>query len=52
MQGFKYRELKMHVLCACETWYLTLNEEHSLRLFDSRVLRRMFVPKKEEVTGE
>ena len=31
---------------------LTLREEHRLRVFESRVLRRIFVPKRNEVTGE
>jgi hypothetical protein len=31
---------------------LTLKEEHSLRVFESRVLRRIFEPKRDEVTGE
>jgi hypothetical protein len=31
---------------------VTLREEHRLRLFENRVLRRMFGPKKEEVTGD
>jgi hypothetical protein len=35
-----------------ETWSLTLREEHGLRVFESRVLRRIFGPKSEEVTGE
>jgi hypothetical protein len=39
-------------LCGCETWSLTLREEHRLRVFESRVLRRIFGPKKDEVTGE
>ena len=36
----------------CETWSLTLREERRLRVFDNRVLRRVFGPKKNEVTGE
>jgi hypothetical protein len=40
------------VLCGCETWSLTLREEHRLRVFDNRVLRRIFGPKGDEVTGE
>jgi hypothetical protein len=36
----------------CETWSLTLREEHRLRVFENRVLRRIFVPKRDEVTGE
>jgi hypothetical protein len=39
------------VLYGCETWYLTLREEHRLRVFE-RVLRRIFGPKRDEVTGE
>jgi hypothetical protein len=41
-----------HVLCGCETWSLTLREEHRLRVFENRVLRRIFGPKRDEVTGE
>ena len=40
------------VLYACETWLLTLIEEHRLRVFENRVLRRIFGPKRDEVTGE
>jgi hypothetical protein len=40
------------VLCGCETGYLTLREEHRLGLFENRVLRRIFGPKRDEVTGE
>jgi hypothetical protein len=40
------------VLYGCETWSLTLREEHRLRVFESRVLRRIFGPKRDEVTGE
>jgi hypothetical protein len=36
----------------CETWSLTLREEHRLRVFENRVLRRIFGPKSDEVTGE
>jgi hypothetical protein len=39
------------VLYGCETWSLTLREEHRLRVFESRVLR-IFGPKRDEVTGE
>jgi hypothetical protein len=35
-----------------ETWSLTLREEHRLRVFENRVLRRIFGPKRDEVTGE
>jgi hypothetical protein len=40
------------VLYGCETWSLTLREERRLRLFDNRVLRRVFGPKRDEVTRE
>jgi hypothetical protein len=40
------------VLCECETWSLTLREEHRLRDFEGRVLRRIFGLKRGEVTGE
>jgi hypothetical protein len=36
------------VLYGCETWSLTLREEHRLRIFEHRVLRRIFGPKREE----
>jgi hypothetical protein len=40
------------VLYGCETWSLTLREEHRLRVFENRVLRRIFGPKRDKVTGE
>jgi hypothetical protein len=40
------------VLYGCETWCLTLREEHRLSVFENRVLRRIFGPKRDEVTGE
>jgi hypothetical protein len=36
----------------CETWSVTLREKHRLRVFEKRVLRRIFGPKSDEVTGE
>jgi hypothetical protein len=39
------------VLYGCETWSLTLREEHRLRVFENRVLRRICGPKRDEVTG-
>jgi hypothetical protein len=39
------------VLYGCETWSLTLREEHTLRVFENRVLRRIFGPKWDGVTG-
>jgi hypothetical protein len=40
------------VLCRYETWSLTLREERRLRVFENRVLRTVFKPKRDEVTGE
>ena len=40
------------VLYGCETWSLTLREERRLRVFENRVLRIVFGPKRDEVTGE
>jgi hypothetical protein len=39
------------VLHGCETWSLTLREEHKLKVFESRVLRRIFGPKRDELRG-
>jgi len=40
------------VLYGCETWSLPFRDERKLRVFENRVLRRLFGPKREEVTGE
>jgi len=40
------------VLYGCLTWLVTLREERRLRVFENRVLRRIFGPKGDEVTGE
>ena len=40
------------VLYGCETWSLTLREERKLRVFENMVLRRIFAPRRDEVTGE
>ena len=55
----KYIKIKIYrtiifpiVFYGCETWLLTLREEHKLRFFKNRVLRIIFVPKRDEVTGE
>jgi hypothetical protein len=39
------------VLYGCEIWSLTLREEHKLRVFENRVLRRIFRPKRDGVMG-
>ena len=55
IQKFKikiYRTIILPVvLYGCETWSLTLREECRLRVFENRVLRRVFGPKRDEVTG-
>jgi hypothetical protein len=56
---FKNINIKIHgtiillvVLYGCETWSLTLREERRLRVFENRVLRGIFGPQRDEVTGE
>jgi len=50
---YTYRNITYPVvLCGCETWSPTLREERRLRVFENRVLRRIFGPKKDELTGE
>ena len=55
----KYKDFKIYgtiilpaVLYECETWSLAFREERRLRVFDNRVLRSIFGPKRDEVTGE
>jgi hypothetical protein len=40
------------VLYECETWFLTLREEHRIGVFENKVLRTIFGPKTDEVTGD
>ena len=40
------------VLYGCETWSLALREERRLRVFENKVLRRIFGPRKDDVIGE
>jgi hypothetical protein len=48
-----YRTINLPVvLYGCETWSLSLREEHRLRVFENRVLRMIFGPKRDEVTRE
>jgi hypothetical protein len=39
------------ILYGCETWFLTLREEHRLRVFENRMLRKIFGPNRDEVKG-
>ena len=48
-----YRTIILRVvLYGCETWSLTLREERMLRVFEKRVVRRIFGSKRDELTGE
>jgi len=47
-----HRTIILLAFYECETWSFTLNEEHRLRVFENRVLRIIFGPKKDEITGE
>ena len=48
-----YRTIILAVaLYGCETWSLTLREDRKLRVSDNMVLRRIFGPRRDEVTGE
>ena len=48
-----YRTVILPVfLYGCETWSLTLRKEHRLRVLENRVLRGIFGPKRDKVTGE
>jgi hypothetical protein len=47
-----FTKILLLVRYGCETWSLTMREERRLRVFENRVLRRLFVSKRDEVTGE
>ena len=47
-----YTTIILPVLYGCETWSLTLREGHRLSVFENGVLRSIFVPKRDEITGE
>jgi hypothetical protein len=40
------------VLYGCETWFVTLREEHRLRVFENRLLGKIFGSKRDEVTED
>jgi len=57
IQKFKDQDIYITIilpvlLYGCETWSLTLWEERELRVFKNMVLRRIFGPRRDEVTGE
>jgi len=45
-----HRPVILSVLCGCETWSLILKEELTVRVFENRVPRKIFGPKRHEVT--
>ena len=45
-----YRTIILPILYGCETWTLAMREERRLRVFENRVLTRIFRPKRDEVT--
>jgi hypothetical protein len=48
-----YRTIILPVLLyGCETWFVTLREEHRLKVFENRVQMRIFGSKRDEVTGK
>jgi hypothetical protein len=51
-KNLKIRIYKTIILYGCETWSLTLREEHRLKVFENRVMRRIVGPKRDEVTGD
>jgi hypothetical protein len=53
LKGKTYKTVILPVvLYGCETWFLTLRAEHRFRVFENRVLRRIFGPKRDEEIGE
>ncbi|KAJ4435871.1 hypothetical protein ANN_18491 [Periplaneta americana] len=51
-EGIRALALSSKLASSCETWTLTLREEHRLRVFENKVLRKLFGAKRDEVTGE
>jgi len=47
-----YRTIILPVFYGCKTWSLTLREERRLKVFEKWMLRKLFGPKRDEVTGE
>ena len=51
-ENISNRHTLLYVIYGCETWSVALREEHGLREFENWVLRRIFWPVRDEVTGE
>ena len=49
--GKAFEKISNRPVIGCETWSLILQEERKLRVFENMVLRRIFGPRKDEVTG-
>jgi hypothetical protein len=52
MLKFIKRQFCQFFLYGCETWTLTLREQHRMRVLENRVLRTIFGPESDKVTGE
>jgi hypothetical protein len=56
IQTIKYQDIEIYnfvcLLFRCENCFLVLREELRLRVFENRELKKIFVPKREELTGE
>jgi hypothetical protein len=51
--GYSTRKLNYTCwFCRCETWFVTLREEYRVRVFQNTVLRKIFVPEREEITED
>jgi len=55
-KNIKFKIYKIMILTVvfygCETWSLTLREERRMRVFETRMMRRMFGPKRDKIPGE
>ena len=51
-EAYEFIASETHILYGCKTWSLTLREECRLRVFENRLLRRIFEPKRDKVIGE
>jgi len=51
-ESLKSKTIILPVVYGCETWSVTLREEHRLRVFENRALRKIYGLEREEVTGQ
>jgi len=52
MHGVTMKFITLPVMYLCKTWSLTLREERRLQVFENRMLRRIFGPQRDQITGE